>query len=381
LSIIKQIGEEEEYPRVLNNIAVIHASLGNYDQAKAYYKECIALNKTYGSKKSLSSNYNNLAVVLRESKDPQGALEFYKKSANLRTEIGDSIGLATNYSNMGSCYEDMDSLDIALEYYQQSLKIRSRKAVLAGIPNAQRKIASAYVKKQMYEQALPIALEAYSRSLEGGFKQIEKSSAEVLYMLYKGMNDDKKTLYYLEKYSALNDSLNGIENQRKVIESGFHIEYIKKHIIDSLNNEKILIKSELADKDKKLAKRSLRVQRLWTALSVLVTLLLIAILIIYRRNVRNREYKLRTEVRLRLNEIINLKGRISEHEEREEDILDLMILGLSNKEIGEKLFLSVNTIKTHVNSLYLKLDVNNRTQAAVKASLIKAQEQQKHPLG
>ena len=41
--------------------------------------------------------------------------------------------------------------------------------------------------------------------------------------------------------------------------------------------------------------------------------------------------------------------------------------GCSNQEIGEQLFLSLNTIKTHSMKLFEKLDVKRRTQAVEKA--------------
>ena len=52
---------------------------------------------------------------------------------------------------------------------------------------------------------------------------------------------------------------------------------------------------------------------------------------------------------------------------REMDVLELMAAGLSNQEIADKLFVSLNTIKTHSSSLFLKLEVNRRTQAVQKA--------------
>jgi len=52
---------------------------------------------------------------------------------------------------------------------------------------------------------------------------------------------------------------------------------------------------------------------------------------------------------------------------RELDVLNLMALGLSNEEIAEKLFVSLNTIKTHSSNIFSKLDVKRRTQAAEKA--------------
>ncbi|MEN0007996.1 LuxR C-terminal-related transcriptional regulator [Flavobacterium nitrogenifigens] len=48
---------------------------------------------------------------------------------------------------------------------------------------------------------------------------------------------------------------------------------------------------------------------------------------------------------------------------RELEVLALMAQGLSNQEIAEKLFVSLNTIKTHSAKLFEKLEVKRRTQA------------------
>lgn len=53
--------------------------------------------------------------------------------------------------------------------------------------------------------------------------------------------------------------------------------------------------------------------------------------------------------------------------EREMEVLQLISDGCSNVEIGEKLFVSENTIKTHVSNLFVKLDVKRRTQAVTRA--------------
>jgi DNA-binding CsgD family transcriptional regulator len=52
---------------------------------------------------------------------------------------------------------------------------------------------------------------------------------------------------------------------------------------------------------------------------------------------------------------------------REHEILTLIAEGLSNREIGERLFVSENTVKTHSSRLFEKLGVNRRVQAVQKA--------------
>ena len=52
---------------------------------------------------------------------------------------------------------------------------------------------------------------------------------------------------------------------------------------------------------------------------------------------------------------------------RELEVLQLVARGLSNQEIAAALFVSINTIKTHLTNLFFKLDVTRRTQAVQKA--------------
>ena len=52
---------------------------------------------------------------------------------------------------------------------------------------------------------------------------------------------------------------------------------------------------------------------------------------------------------------------------RELEILNLLAEGHSNQEIAAKLFISVSTVKTHIQNLFEKLDVKRRIQAIEKA--------------
>ncbi|MGH2613887.1 MAG: helix-turn-helix transcriptional regulator, partial [Thermomicrobiales bacterium] len=52
---------------------------------------------------------------------------------------------------------------------------------------------------------------------------------------------------------------------------------------------------------------------------------------------------------------------------RELEVLELLALRLSYKEIGEELFISMHTVKSHAVSIYHKLDVENRRQSLARA--------------
>ncbi len=87
------------------------------------------------------------------------------------------------------------------------------------------------------------------------------------------------------------------------------------------------------------------------------------------RSARQKEVIVVKEVRVReggpfiLNEAALKELGLTQ---REHEILGLIAQGLSNREIGEKLFVSENTVKTHSSRLFDKMSVNRRVQAVQK---------------
>ncbi|WP_083601869.1 MULTISPECIES: helix-turn-helix domain-containing protein [Thalassotalea] len=63
--------------------------------------------------------------------------------------------------------------------------------------------------------------------------------------------------------------------------------------------------------------------------------------------------------------------KLAQLSEREQQMLLFLAQGYTNKEIALSLSISPNTVKTHLKSLFEKLDVSNRTQAVAEAKLLK----------
>jgi DNA-binding CsgD family transcriptional regulator len=59
--------------------------------------------------------------------------------------------------------------------------------------------------------------------------------------------------------------------------------------------------------------------------------------------------------------------RLEQLRDREREVLELMIAGLRNRDIAERLFISVRTVKYHVSNILQKLDVASRTEAIALA--------------
>lgn len=77
---------------------------------------------------------------------------------------------------------------------------------------------------------------------------------------------------------------------------------------------------------------------------------------------------------------------------RESEVMALIAQGLTNPEIAERAYISVNSVKTHIRSAYRKIGVERRTQALLwattngflpdhKRTFLRADEEHIHPLG
>jgi len=60
----------------------------------------------------------------------------------------------------------------------------------------------------------------------------------------------------------------------------------------------------------------------------------------------------------------NIKGLIEKLTIKEREILKMVNHGLSNKEIAEKLFVEVSTVKSHISNIYQKTEIKNRKEVA-----------------
>ncbi|MDT2523019.1 response regulator transcription factor [Enterococcus raffinosus] len=95
------------------------------------------------------------------------------------------------------------------------------------------------------------------------------------------------------------------------------------------------------------------------------------------RKTYNGERVLEPEVTTKMMEQLSNRNRHVLHEEltnREQEILLLIAQGMSNQEIADELFITLKTVKTHVSNILAKLEVEDRTQAAIytfKHGLIK----------
>src|SRR5215469_6225215 len=77
-----------------------------------------------------------------------------------------------------------------------------------------------------------------------------------------------------------------------------------------------------------------------------------------------------TRVMRRMREQVTRSDPLAELSAQERQILELIGEGLTNRQIGERMFLAEKTIKNYVSALFVKLGMERRTQAAVYATRV-----------
>jgi len=80
----------------------------------------------------------------------------------------------------------------------------------------------------------------------------------------------------------------------------------------------------------------------------------------------------------RLRDQASRKDPLAALSDQERRILELIGEGLTNRQIGGRMYLAEKTVKNYVSNLLAKLDMQRRTQAAALAAQLKAEEATKH---
>jgi len=368
----------------LNNIGGVFYSQGNTDKALDYFEKSLVRKRKVGDQYGIASSLNNIASVYLNNNDTSNALNYFKQSLAIREKVGDLPGTAASMNNIGTVYRQMAKHEQAISYYQKSIAIKEQLGDKGGLTVTLNNIAIAYRETNSYPKALEYSSRSLKLAIEIGSNDDIKNGYETVAQIYGLMNDYEKAYQNYTAYVKIKDSLFNIEKAQQIeeLESKYTTEKQRKEIK--------LQKALNAQKDAEIKEQNIRTNAI-IVIFVLLGLVAILLFVFYRikrreeakrslqeKNILLKEMELlRATLNAELNQPVERqkvsinkldlnKNLLNPLTEREMEVLDLICDGKTNKAIGEELYVSVNTIKTHVLKIYEKLDVNNRTQALKK---------------
>ncbi len=409
-----EIGDSSRVSHMRMNRAAMNEMEGNFEKAVIIYHEVIDYFKRVNDSAQLANSYSNLGVAYQTMELANNSLEYHKKALALRKAIFDTINIAYSYNNIGVVFmEDFDNVDSALYYYKQAYRIFKDKNALYESSTVSNNIGHIYLNLKEFnkvDQYFAYSYEVFdSLNMEQGRAEILRSYGQ----LYFAQGNDPKAIASLKSSLEINEQAG---NQKEILEinkvlSKIYIangnfskaistmQVVNKLGDSILNIEKqkaiadIETKYQVKEKNKTIEvlqlEDELHVKRIRNQTILIVLLSVIFGLIIIVLVFRSRQNKLAAK-QLRL-ELDNYLLRIDEMQlelmkngskqisanklkayelsDREIEVLKLISQGFKNTEIADKLFVSQNTIKTHIKNIYVKLDVKNRVEAIKRVDI------------
>jgi len=376
LDVSEKIKHSRSIAIALNGIGNVFIDTGEYEKALHYFKRVYSFDFSSKNIKGQEYSLSNIGESYLYQKEYDSAFNYLNKALNLTIKHNHKLSEAYRYNLLGKLFLKKGDYPKSISYYNKAVpilkefnEIRYLSNSLISIGVNQLNLKTVSKAKQNIESGLKMAISINSRE-----NIILGYNALVNY--YSQTKNYKKALEANRSAIAIKDSILNEASQKSIISTQIAYESSKKDdAIQQLANEKIEIQ-----KDAKANYNKLLIS-IFGGSGILVTLFIMFYL--YRKNSDLEIENKNNELQNYMHQINDLKDKVSSKQvitnqnfedsiedfnlsKREAEVFTYIAQGLSNEEIAEKMFVSKNTIKTHIKNIYSKLDVKNRIQAIKK---------------
>lgn len=349
----------------LYNIATLYEDAGDYKEAEKYIKRAIGLGEVLGRTGSLVLRYKEASAICLAQGREDEALEYALSGVEMARKEANENALGIILLQAADCYSALgqyaktdslckESIELMLDWGKG--KVWVPQAYLKLADNAARAGDNAQAR-HYYEQML--------EETHLGYDQMQMYTA--CHRLAGLLADDDPAA--AAEYAALADSLDfapAVDSLEKALALG-NIEFPRRE-----REAQIAAEHQRA-----------RMYAILTGLAFLVALLLLGLALTQRRFKKKEAAKNADLIKLMLqkDELLEMAKRTQENQDdvrriyeddiplpdvnltkREVEIARMACDGLINKEIAERLGISVNTVAVHKNNLYRKIGVNNTVE-------------------
>ena len=407
----KAINDTAFWADALNTLGNIYKSRLVYSKAMESYYEALRLWELKTDSAGLAIAYGSLALMYDYQKEYDKALEYNFMKASISESMGEMWELSKCLNNISGIYKAIDQLDSSVYYQSKSLHLNETMNYSSGIASACYKIGTIYMHKgavdsadhylsraveiasRIDDPALPeyltgfgrlqlnrkeynIALEntskAYRLAVNQNNQSVVSAAAGLLNDIYLETGRKDLAYDYLKEFHSINDKMNLSESKKQVAELLVRYETEK-------NEQQI----QILEQSNQLKENRIRLQVLIISILALASLIIAMTAWFWIRHKNQELQQMNKELQffiirqeqqdgvdgLEQTEPSLVPGEMYKKwklTDRESEILYYLGRGCSNTTIGEKLFISENTVKFHIKNIDLKLDVKNRIQALLK---------------
>ncbi len=412
-ALAEEISDSTLIGNALDHLGKSHEYAGNYDSAFLYFQNTLRIREFLADTAGLADSYHNMAQILRvlrrlpearhycrmalsltDDTTPfktiarifnetaylyeldnilDSARFFYEKLIDISTANNYYQGISVGYSNLASVFEHEGNFTEALRLKKEGLEMDKRLNDINGVTTSYLGIADCHIKMGDFSKSLAY-LDSAAMICDTAWIGVRQGIEQFRYLAHRGLGNYRNALEHFEESVALKDSLFNETKRKNIAE-----------ILTRYETEKKVQQIELLNKTNEIRSQKIRSQRFLLLGILLLSIAgaIISTLVIKRKNDRISRMVLEMKnymLMLKENrpsqnnhpptgseriELLMVQFRFTR---REAEIMDLIMDGLTNEEIAERLFVSLNTVKFHIKNIYMKLDVKNRIQALRKAS-------------
>jgi DNA-binding CsgD family transcriptional regulator/tetratricopeptide (TPR) repeat protein len=355
----------------LNGIGNIYINLGKYDEAITYFELALNLEKINKNSKGMGYDYSNLGEAYMHKEMYDKSYSYHLKSLEIAKEINYKDNEAIVYNTIGQMFQLRGDYAESLKYFKKAVPLLKKFNSKRYLSNTKINIGIDQTRLKSYKEAEANIIEGLKLATKIHTKENIILGQKALSDLYKLTENYNKSLHHHELMTIYKDSVFNIQSENN---------------INAMN-----IKYESEKKDEKIKRLHLenKVQNHRMVILFLLTGLLFVIgvfSVFYNRiRIKNQNLELddmRQNIEKYLGQISELErekqvsilvdNQTNENEvdeygltSKEKEVLGYIAKGMKNKQIAETMFVSDNTVKTHIKNIYLKLDVKNRVEATM----------------
>lgn len=365
LLIAEQSNYREEESTILGNMGGVYFQMDDYPSAIKYSRKSLDIANEINDKDDIAYGNLRLAVVYEEIDSLELSVFYNTKASKSAETLGNYVLLTYIEKTLGNIHKKLNRLDSSLYHHMKARDF----AILAGeqenIASTTIEIARVYLDKNQLDLAEKEARYNLEISIANSYPSQAKLAHDVLYQIAVKRGDYKTALNERNEYLLINDSLNAVETKERIAELEIKYETAKKE-------------KEIIEANAEIERKERFQQFLYIIIATIIIFSTIGILLLVQR-FRLKKALLFQEIdtlRAQINSIfggeskkLNLTidqindGLFKPLSEREYEILTEAISDKTNGEIAETVFVSVNTVKTHLKNIYMKLGVSNRKEA------------------
>ncbi len=363
-NMIFENGEfEKEQAESLNSLAIVYIRYSrDPDKALETFLKSLDISIGQQDTASMARIMQNVGQIYNMIGVNDSALYYLRLSNTLVEKLQDFRSLAIGSNIIAAVFYDIGSLDSSELYFRKAINLDQANQDSIGLIHDYNQLATTLFALNKLEEAIYYGQLAFDNTKD---IFIKAESAQTLSEIMEKRNNYRSALKYFQEYKYYSDSARNADQQETIAE--------------------LQTQYETAEKEKTIQKAQDEIQRQRITqqyLSIIVAIVLIAsvtVVIIQRQKSQLKNKALSgeiTDLRMEIKTLIGkYEGEINlEYEtlnenlvnplsEREFDIFKHIYTQKSNQEIADELFVSINTVKTHLKNIYGKLGVTNRKEA------------------